>query len=360
MIINKLRLQNFRNHVKREWEYGQKVAVLGENGSGKSNMLEAIYMLATGKSFRADKEDEMISYGEQVTNVECTMNNLRLRILLTDGTVGVTRKKFEVNGVPKRMIDFVGKLRAVLFGPEDMELVTGSPSGRRRYLDFVITQTDREYRRCLVSYEKGLRQRNKILERIREGTAGRSQLFFWDKLLVKNGEYLTIKREEYLSGLSDGAVKRLSFKAVYDKSVISETRLNQYEIEEVAAAATLVGPHRDDFQVMVVPDPNPSPNLGEGNYRDVSKYGSRGEQRMAVMWLKMGELHFLEQESGRMEEYKKPVLLLDDIFSELDHRNRLEIEEEVGRLTNSGGQVIMTTADEHNLPQGKNWTTLRL
>ena len=284
-------------------------------------------MGATGRSFRAERDSEMIRYGEQfsILNLQFSNNdqNSNLQITITD------RKKFEVNGVPRRQIDFVGRVRAVLFYPQDMELVTGSPSGRRRYLDFVISQKDREYRRCLISYEKGLRQRNKLLEMIREGLAQRSQLYFWDKLLIKNGEYITLKRGEYLEGLAE-----------YDKSVISEERLKQYEVKEVAAATTLVGPHRDDFTI----------NL---NNRDVSKYGSRGEQRMAVLGLKEKEIKRLSDE----ETKEKPLLLLDDIFSELDHKHR---EEVMDLVKNYSGQVIMTTTDRHLLPSNGEDTIIEL
>jgi DNA replication and repair protein RecF len=249
------------------------------------------------------------------------------------------RKRFEINGVPKRMTDFAGNLRAVLFGPRDMDLVTGSPGIRRRYLDFVISQADREYRRNLVSYEKGIRQRNKLLELIREGTAVRSQLFFWDKLLIKNGEYITLKRGEYLEIMNNVQFK--IYNSVYDKSIISEQRLMQYEKEEVAAGVTLVGPHRDDFKVMM-----------EG--RDVSKYGSRGEQRMAILWLKEAELDYLTL------DLELPVLLLDDIFSELDHQHRKQVTETLNKHCKSGGQVIMTTADKHMMPAGNSWNIIQL
>lgn len=348
MKILTLQLNNFRNHNKNEWEFGPKTVIVGENGSGKSNILEAIYMLAVGKSFRADKEEEMISYEQQysILKIQCSINPqiLNLQINLTDGTMGVTRKKFEINGVSRRMIDFVGRFRAVLFGPEDMDLVTGNPSGRRRYLDFVISQADREYRRCLIAYEKGLRQRNKLLEKIRENKASRSQLYFWDKLLIKNGDYISQKRGEYLNQLN---TQNSKFKVQYDKSVISESRLKQYEMEEVAAAATLVGPHRDDFWLEILNSKFEDP-------KDVSKYGSRGEQRMAVMWLKKGELRYLIHG----EDY--PVMLLDDIFSELDHGHRNDIDMEVEELVKSGGQVIMTTADEHMIPKSRGWETIRL
>ena len=355
MRVREVELRNFRNYTKRRFEFGQKMLVLGPNGSGKSNLLEAVYMLATGKSFRAEREDEVISYGENVASAKCEVLSAKaektdLLVILTDGPTSLklrgVKKKFEVNGIPKRMVDSAGQLKAVLFGPQDMELVTGSPSGRRRYLDFVISQADREYRRCQISYEKGLRQRNKLLERIREGMANRSQLFFWDKLLIKNGEYITRKREEYLNKLNSlpampAGRQVVQFASFYDKSVISEARLEPYEAGEVAAAATLVGPHRDDFGV-------------EMNGRDVSKYGSRGEQRMTVLWLKEGELNYL------VADDQMPVLLLDDILSELDHERRDKVLEIVDKLVKRDGQVIMTAADEHLMPGGKDWVKIQL
>ena len=332
MGLDKISLQNFRSYEKRTFSLGRKTVVMGENGSGKSNLMEAVYLLAIGKSFRADYEQEMVAYGENFFRVIGEIGEV--------GEIGVemieNRKRFLINGVPRRMVDFVGRVRAVLFCPQDMELVTGSPGGRRRYLDFVISQMDREYRRCLISYEKGLRQRNKLLSLIRDGMAQHHQLFFWDKLLIKNGEYINIKRGEYLVGLEEER-----YSVFYDKSVISEVRLKQYEMEEVAAAATLVGPHRDDFQVLL-------------NGRDVSKYGSRGEQRMAVLWLKKREIKYLE---NRNEKLEAPVLLLDDIFSELDHKHREEVKKMVeGYL----GQVIMTTADRHLLPENSEDTIIEL
>lgn len=345
MQLNRLEMQNFRSYEKASFEFsplrpagaseGQadRVVVIGANGSGKSNLIEAIYLLATGKSFRAERDGEMVRYGEQfsILNFQFTNNDqlFNFQITISD------RKKFEVNGVPKRMVDFVGQVRAVMFGPADMELVTGSPGGRRRYLDFVISQVDREYRRNVISYEKGLRQRNKLLEMIREGIANRNQLFFWDKLIVKNGQYLTDKRGEFL------AVTGFE----YDKSVVSQDRLKQYEQEEVAAGSTLVGPHRDDFIFKTSPL---TPLLNSGEGRDVSKFGSRGEQRMAVWWLKQCEIKYLSHFAEASRDTQQPLLLLDDIFSELDHKHREEVVEYV---KNYRGQVIMTTADEHLVPE---------
>lgn len=374
MKIDELQVVNFRNHAKSKWIFGSKVIIVGENGAGKTNILEACYFLAIGKSKRAGTESEMIRYGEQVAVVKGKTDQTELQIILNDGSMGVGKKKFEVNGVPRRMIDFAGKIRMVEFSPSDLDLITGSPSLRRKYLDFVLSQADREYHRCLISYEKGLRARNRILENIREGFATRQQLFFWDKLLIKNGEFITTKREEYLNKLNTpsisppslGGGRKEGYLVEYDKSVISEARLAQYETEEVAAAATLVGPHRDDFTVNMTnnaplhppPKNTPllhlSPNLGERVYRDVSRFGSRGEQRMAVLWLKLGERDFLASDN------ELPVLLFDDIFSELDEKHKKEVLKLVDDQIQRGGQVVMTTADKNVIPSSKDWKIIKL
>lgn len=347
MRIEKLELVNFRNCQKRTRELGQVTMVKGNNGTGKSNFMEAIYLLATGKSFRADVEGEMIRYGETFAGVTGITDKGKLRVFLSDGNSGYARKKFEINDIAKRMMDFSGVLKAVMFGPSDMELITGNPSARRRYLDLVISQKEREYRRCLVSYEKGLRQRNKLLDKIRNGEAGRNQLFFWDKLLIKNGEYLTLRRQEFLDFVNQKQRKDMVFRLLYDKSVISEERLKQYAEEEVAAGSTLVGPHRDDFSAE-------QENGEKGEYRDVSKYGSRGQQRMAILWMKLGERDYL------ITEDELPLLLLDDVFSELDHKHRDKVGELVSEQEKNGGQVIMTTADEHLVPVGEKWNIIEI
>lgn len=339
MIIKQISLQNFRNYDKKTFEFSDgKNLITGPNAAGKTNLLEAIYLLATGKSFRANLEAEMISYGEELSRISAEIINskdekIALEIVLTTGEVmgqKAGKKKFLVNGVSRRMIDFLGNLRAVYFGPEDLELITDSPSLRRRYLDSVLVQVDREYARASLSYEKGLRSRNRILEEMREtGTIDRRRLFFWDQLLIKNGNIITSKREEFInfSNNCPPIIRNSLFNIQYDSSTISEERLSQYDREEIAAGATLVGPHRDDFAMQIR-------NL-KLETRNLSAYGSRGEQRLAVLWMKLGELAFIEKKSG-----DKPVLLLDDIFSELDSEHR----ELVLKITDSQ-QTIITTAD---------------
>ncbi|MEK7119101.1 MAG: DNA replication and repair protein RecF, partial [Patescibacteria group bacterium] len=291
----------------------------------------AIMFCVTGKSFRADQDRETITWSKELSAVSCQLSDgneeTKLELFLTQGEVQGQKapiKKYLVNGVPRRQIDFVGNLRAVLFWPEHLELVTDSPSLRRRYLDSVLVQVDREYRRNLMSYERGLRQRNRLLDLINEGKAERPQLLFWDQLLIKAGGYITDKRGEYIDFVNSYQLSAISYQIQYDKSVISESRLEQYKDEEVGAKATLVGPHRDDFTIFK-------------DERELSKYGSRGEQRLAVLWLKLAELSYVEKEAG-----DRPVLLLDDIFSELDEKYRHLVLDVIGKQ-----QTIITSAEDN-------------
>jgi DNA replication and repair protein RecF len=364
-MLQKISLTNFRNFDKKELSFSENVTVLvGDNAVGKTNILESIFLLATGKSFKAKVEGEMVRYGEDVARVngkvvgsqqlvvreekgedlstDYELLTTNLEVVLTDGEIKIgdvvqkaPKKKLMVNGVPRRLIDFAGNFSVVLFAPNDLELVTESPSMRRKFLDTVLSQTDREYRRSLLSYEKGVRQRNRILYNIRENGASRSQLLFWNHLLIKNGDYISQKRAEFIDFVN--VQKPLSdniYSLEYDKSAISEGRLEQYKMEEVASATTLVGPHRDDFVVNIANQTNIA-NGGKG--RELGKYGSRGEQRMGVLWLRMAELSYIEKTTDA-----KPTLLLDDIFSELDHIHRDVVMDVIHK-----NQTIITTPDPH-------------
>lgn len=325
MLLTTISLQNFRNYTKANFIFSSgTIVIVGSNTIGKTNILEAIFLLAIGKSFRAEKDLEMIKFGSEIGRVAGQTDRQKLEIVLTP------RKRFLVNGVFKRQMDFVGNLRAVLFEPTDLELVTDSPSLRRRYLDFVLTQVDREYRRALLSYEKGLRQRNRLLERIRDEGLPLGQLHFWNELLVKNGQVLSHKRREFINFVNHQEKEFGNFQIVYDESEISSERLLKYQKEEIASAQTLVGPHRDDWKVE------------KGENLDLSLFGSRGEQRLAILWLKIAELEFVTEKCG-----ERPLLLLDDIFSELDEEHRKMILDVIPKQ-----QTIITTTDLHHIEKG--------
>ena len=330
MFLKKIELHHFRNYSSSEFKFSQGLnLIVGPNTAGKTNLLEAIYLLACRKSFRARLEEDMIQTGKEIARLKSWVFSQQeekvLEIVLTRGELNGTRiakKRYLVNGVDKRMVDFLENFRVVYFGPQDLEIVVDSPTIRRDWLDLVLEQADRSYLRSSLSYRKGLRQRNKLLEQIRDEGKPRSTLFFWDKLLIENGNLITQKRQEFIDFLNQQPVRFGQLQIHYDHSVVSTQRLAKYAQEEVAAANTLVGPHRDDFQV----------SLGE---RNLHAFGSRGEQRTAVFSLKLGELEFLSQKIGQ-----RPTLLLDDIFSELDHERRGHLLSVIPQQ-----QTIITTAD---------------
>lgn len=362
-MIKSVKLTNFRNFKSRSIEFSSDITlILGPNASGKTNILESLVLLSTGKSFKAKVEEEVINYKKDISRINGVLSldspksthkgspalglpvsshPLNLEAILTRGQIDIgaerpekaPRKKLLVNGIPRRMIDFAGNFKTVLFGPWDMDLVTESPSIRRRFLDMVLSQVDREYGRSILSYEKGLRQRNRVLWGIRESGVVRDRLLFWNQLLVKNGNYITKKREEFIEFVNslNFKINSLKLNLYYDKSIISQGRLEQYKNEEIASATTLVGPHRDDFIF----------NKGE---RSLSSFGSRGEQRMGVLWLKIAELDYIEKvsiEAGAETSSARPTLLLDDIFSELDEDHK-KIAMEVAHKQ----QTIITSVND--------------
>lgn len=322
---------DFRSYHKQTINLGDLTVLLGNNGRGKTNLIEAINLLSTGGSFRAGVTEEMISWGKEIASVTGIVSDKEgeytsITVVLTPGTyIGkrTTKRRYLVDGAARSRARFLGHLVAICFRPEDLRLVEGSPSRRRQYLDEVLAQSDQIYAKAVTLYEGALRRRNRILDAIREGTARREQLAFWDATLIKNGNIMTDSRRsycEYLTGLSTPFGK---YSVDYDASTISEARLKQYEVEEVAAGYTLVGPHKDDIAI-------------SDGQKNLHVYGSRGEQRLGVLFLKLGSLLYIEQKLK-----VKPILLLDDIFSELDQRHR----EEVIKMT-EGRQTVITSAEE--------------
>jgi DNA replication and repair protein RecF len=343
-MLNTLTLLDFRNHGKRKDVFSPGVTVIaGENAVGKTNILEAIWLLATGESFRARRIEEMVSWGKEVGHIIGEVGSPsassglhqkkedgieeahELQVTVTRGMVQgkrVQKRLFKLNGLGKRRADFIGALPAVLFRPEDMELLSGSPDQRRAFLDEVLIQLDREYTRSLVSYQKGLKQRNRLLDQIREGRAPRTTLTFWDQLLVREGAEIVRKRELLVENMNTHSLGNHGLMVTYQPSLISLAKLIEHAEAEVAMGYTLVGPHKDDFGVMA-------------QERDLAIYGSRGEQRMAILWLKEAQLTVLAEGAG-----DRPLLLLDDIFSELDEKHVALVVQLA-----ASQQTVITTTD---------------
>ncbi len=334
-MLAKLSLQNFRNYKKREFSLSPTATlIVGPNAIGKTNILEAIYLLATGKSFRAETEKEVIRDEESVARIAGELSG-ESELEITWDKRSRFQKLYKLNGVGKRQVDFVGNVFAVLFSPLDLELVVNGPAVRRRYLDFVLSQVHKDYRVASHIYERALRQRNRILKGAREqGLGARSiveRLSYWNELLIANGQIIHGRRKDYLQFLTESQNAVFPIALHYDHSTISTERLAKYAEAEIGAAATLVGPHRDDFKVF---------ESFEGKTRDIHLFGSRGEQRLAVLAMKLGELEYLNIQCAMSNGQSQAILLLDDIFSELDPKNRHHVLEIIPQH-----QTIMTTTD---------------
>ena len=384
MHLNHLSLTNFRNYTRLELELpGRLTVIQGANGQGKTNLLEAIHLLATGRSPRATVERELINWlavesplpyarltGDSGEGRDAEKLELVLELSTNGLSAGPTvRKQVRINGVAKRGIDLVGHLRVVLFLPEDVGLVAGAPSERRRYLDIALCQIAPSYCRALSEYNRVVTQRNALLRRLRDEGGDPGQLTFWDTHLTEHGSTLTHRRslavqaldriaaERHLE-LTDGAERlhlgylpspdpatqthgssrqvdaarqqRLAEgRAVYHamtRDAIQDgfaAHLRHVRAREIAAGACLVGPHRDDMAFTV-----------DGH--DLRAFGSRGQQRTAALALKLAELQMMRDETG-----DSPLLLLDDVMSELDATRRHTL---LDALTGAD-QAIVTTTD---------------
>lgn len=335
MILKSITLENFRNHAKSAFSLGAITIFSGKNTVGKTNILEAIHFSSTGKSFRAEKEADTIRLNTKLAKINATVSDVDgkkdLTVLLSL-LHGRFSKRFLVNRVPKRQVDFVSNFYSVLFTPTDIDIISLSPSLRRKYIDSILSQASREYRVAQTIYEKSLRHRNRMLFDIREKRKiyRTSEFEYWDNLLVENGKLIKEKREEFVYYINGQKKNVFSFDFFYDKSTVTHERLAKYYHEERAAGMTLIGPQRDDFLFFI-----------SGTKKTIRDFGSRGEQRLTLLQMKTCEIQYLKQETGEM-----PALLLDDIFSELDAKNI----ENVFSLT-SAQQTIITTTHKEFVPR---------
>ncbi|MGI8906050.1 MAG: DNA replication/repair protein RecF [Candidatus Sumerlaeaceae bacterium] len=351
MIIRELQVINFRNleNVRTEFSPGLNL-IFGANAQGKTNLLEAIYLLVTGRSFRTASEREMIpwvrdSYEATVVRARVEKRTGEERCLLT---FNQSEKNIFVNGEPiSRLGDLIGRINAVLFTPADLELVRGAPAVRRRFLDIESSQVSRHYLYHLQRYDLALRQRNALLKQHAHRAQLRDELLVWDGQLAQHGSELIHFRRGMLQKLSDKAAKQYAMIAssqellelVYRPSIAISAEvfdasdapalvlraLTGSVEEDIRRGSTNLGPHRDDFDFM----------LSTHNARD---YGSQGQQRSCVLALKLAELEYMEEITR-----EPPLLLLDDLMSELDENRRAAL---LGSLTERVQTFLTATEKE--------------
>lgn len=329
MLIRKIKMVNFRSWKKLDLEFVPEINIIwGLNASGKTNILEAIAVISLCKNLRGEYESEIIRQGKDASVVEAKVERdgqiIRLGYSIGKNEHFRTSKRFLVNGVGRTRSMFAGNLAVVYFGPEELDLVVGSPGQRRRFLDTTLSIASREYAKNLLEYNKVVRVRNKLLFRVREGVSKLNELDYWNSRMLELGEQVGKEREGFFLFINNFANPSKKVTWEYKRSVLSGEKMKDNLSREIAAAVSLSGPHRDDFKFF------------DGE-RNLASYGSRGEQRMAVLALKTAEIDYLSKVFG-----SRPVLLLDDIFSELDHVNRGRVLELV-----KNQQSIITSTEAH-------------
>lgn len=324
MRLQSIHIQHYRNITSLDLDCAHDLTILvGDNAQGKTNLLEAIYVLALGKSHRVRSHRDLIQFAENQSRIKGLLDHhgqsYRLEVYLTP-----KGKRFVRNGISEsRLSQYIGLFPVVLFAPEDLKLVKGSPQVRRQFIDIEIGQVSPNYVYSLNQYHRVLTQRNNLLKQLRMNrrTDGLTLLDVLDEQLIDLAFYITKKRDYFIHALSkwsqeihcritEGQEKctisyapSVTFESEMEKLVYIQRfkgRLAKEREREIASGSTSVGTHRDDLTVMV-------------NGQDLLSFGSQGQQRTAALSLKLAVLEFIREESGTY-----PVLLLDDVLSELD------------------------------------------
>jgi len=336
----RLQLRNYRNYRQLDLELGSQLNLfLGANGQGKTNLLESIALLALSASPRARREVELIGpLGPEARVQAAVEGGGRERELQIDlrEEGGRGRKRILVDGVPRRAFDLPGIARATLFWPEDLNLVKAGPEHRRRFLNQMLVQVEAGYARLLGRYARTLDQRNHLLKQIAAGESGLDTLPAWDEELLAGASEIVAARRRAVAELAPlaaghhraiGAGELLTVAYLGPPEDLAAAVHNSRHLD-VRRGVTGVGPHRDDLLI----------ELGG---RDARAFASQGQQRTAVVSLKLAEAGLVAARTGEL-----PILLLDDVLSELDPERRAALLEKVA----AAGQVVVTSAEPAPLP----------
>lgn len=332
MLVKSLGLSHYRNYGSLEIDTNHKVNLfVGRNAQGKTNLLEAILVLALTKSHRTSKDKELIGWEAEQAKLHAVVER-KYGTCQLDLSISRQGKKAKLNGLEQRKLSgFIGSLNVVMFAPEDLEIVKGGPGIRRRFLDMEIGQVHPSYLYHLQQYQKILVQRNNLLKQMWDDKTNQSKVMLdiFNEQLAEHGVKIVKKRKQYLiklqiwaeqihAGITNGLEH---LKIDYNPSFTAETedetvllehfmiKLTQLYNQEIRRGMTLVGPHRDDLTFSI-------------NGKDVQTYGSQGQQRTTALSLKLAEIELMHEEIG---EY--PVLLLDDVLSELDSYRQTQLIE---------------------------------
>lgn len=339
MIVKSLSIVNFRNYEKERIEFSDGTNVIfGNNAQGKTNLLEAIHLFSNGKSHRTKSDSELIRFGQRFMriSIEFSDKDRDYRAVMQIGED--LKKQVKINNVPITKLSMLMRyLNVVMFSPGDLEIIKGAPQVRRRFLDEAISQLYPVYLKALISYHKNLAQKNSLLKKLKlKGKTDDSMLSVWNEQIAKDGCLIMKYRKEFIEKLNgyasaihneiSGEKLNLVYTPSIDCDIIEEesfyNKLESAKSREIENGSSLYGIQRDDIRLFI-------------NENEVRIYASQGQQRTAVLSLKMAQMEHIKEARS---EY--PVLLLDDIMSELDITRRMYLANRI-----KGKQVIITCTD---------------
>ena len=347
MRIKKLKVENFRNLENLDIEFSEGVNIIyGNNAQGKTNIIESIYIFSFGKSFRANKDIELLKFDKEyfLSNIKIMKKDRELEMDFGFDKI-LNKKMIKVNGViQKKISDIIGKLNVVVFKPEDIKIVTDSPSIRRKYIDYLISSISKSYLENITKYKKVMEERNNLLKEIKLRLKGSKNLDetdsnfldVYDKLLSKLNCEIYNERKRVIEKLNnyiydihlkltENYINNEKLHIKYVSNVAEDiekmyNNLSKSRLNDISKGYTSLGIHRDDYIISI-------------NSLDVSIYGSQGQKKSSIISLKLSELKVIEEVIG-----EKPVLLLDDYMSELDEKRRLKFLDIIEDI-----QIIITT-----------------
>lgn len=346
MYINKLKLRFFRNYRDLELEFSKGYNIIyGDNAQGKTNIIEAIFLCASGRSHRTSRDLELVNTAENGYFIKIDMVKEDADSSIEMIFEKNERKKIKINDIPvKKIGSLMGHLNAVIFSPEDLFIIKEGPSERRRFLDITLSQLKPSYFHDLQQYSKILLQRNMLLKEMVEKKGLSDTLEVWNNHLVKTGSRIIrvrsgfIKRMDINAGLRHkqltNEAEKLEVRYVPSFNIKNSDDINEIEKDyrktlemsmkkEIYKCTTLFGPHRDDYDIIL-------------NGMSTKIYGSQGQQRTAVLSMKLSEIDIMKEDTG---DY--PVLLLDDVLSELDNSRQEYLFENIGKI-----QTFITCTDK--------------
>ena len=338
MWIKKIKIYNFRNYKNEEINLEKNINIFyGKNAQGKTNIIEAIYLCGLGKSFRTNKDKEMIKLNENKSYVEVEFEKSD-----RDGKIKIeleNKKNIYLNNIKlKKLSELLGNLNVVIFTPDDINILKGGPENRRRFLNIMISQLRPNYLNVLNLYKKTIEERNNYLRLIKEENKSEELLDIWDEKLAEYAEKIVNYRKEFINKISNKIVEihksitnnneeiKIEYLTDCEKKENYLNLLKQRRKLDVIKGFTTKGIHRDDFVIYI-------------NDNQVNVYGSQGQNRTVMLSLKLSELQIIYDEIG---EY--PILLLDDFMSELDKERRKNFLENI-----KNNQVVITCTEKLNL-----------